>query len=209
MWLINKFQYYLVTVTITRDYAERTYLRVDKSRMFVRQYIYSVKEIELNRFGVALNINTRQRILQAFISPKFIFCLPVWGHLNKTCTSTMNQAQQLAARVVLYDKATVLNCDTYSSTGLLPFDYIIQLSCAVRVNALLSNDDYTSYLPPLLANNGSQFVTRDITGERFNVPTHKLAASEFWSCVLLHVSLLFPFVLFLNFFLLLGQHVGF
>ena len=90
----------------------------------------------------------------------------------------MNQVLQRAARVVLHDKAAVLNCDTYSSTGLLPFEYMTQLRCAVRVNTLLSNDDYSSYLPPLLADNGSQTVTRNITGRRFNVPKHKLAATE-------------------------------
>ena len=131
-----------------------------------------------NRFGVTLNKNVQQRILQAFILPEFTYCLPVWGHLNKTCTSSMNQALQRAAHVVLHDKTAVLNCDTYSSTRILPFDYTTQLRCAVRVNALLSNDDYTSYLPPLLANNGNQIVTRDITSRRFNVPKHKLAAYE-------------------------------
>ena len=124
----------------------------------------------LNRFGVTLNKNARQRILQAFISPKFTYCLPVWGHLNKTCTSSMNQALQRAARVVLHDKTAVLNCNTYSSTEILPFDNMKKLRCAVRVNALLSNDDYTFYLSPLLTNNGSQIVTHDITGRRFNVP---------------------------------------
>ena len=54
----------------------------------------------------------------------------------------------------------------------------MQLRCAVHVNALLSNDDYTSCLLPLLANNGSQFVTCNITGRRFNVPKHKFATSE-------------------------------
>ena len=109
----------------------------------------------LNCFGVALNKNIRQRILQAFVSSKFTDYLPVWGHLNKTCTPSMKQALQRATRVVLRDKTTVLNCDTYSSTGHLPFDYMMQLRCAVCANALLSNDDYTSYMPPLLANNGS------------------------------------------------------
>ena len=132
----------------------------------------------LNRFGVTLNKNARQRILQAFMSPKFTYCLPVWGYLNKTCTSSMNQALQRVARVVLHNKMAVLNCASCSSTGILPFDYMTQLRCAVHVNALLSNDDYTSYLQPLLAKNGSQIVTCDITGRHFNVPKHKFATPE-------------------------------
>ena len=91
----------------------------------------------LNRFGVTLNKNVQQRILQAFISPKFTYCLPVWGHLNKTCTSSMNQALRRATRVVPHDKTAVLNCDTYSSTGILPFDYMTQLRCTVHVNVQL------------------------------------------------------------------------
>ena len=54
-----------------------------------------------------------------------------------------------------------------------------QLRCAVRANALLFYDGYTSYLPPLLAKNGGQILTRNITSRHFNVPKHKLAASEF------------------------------
>ena len=56
----------------------------------------------------------------------------------------MNQALQRAARVMLHDKTAVLNCDTYNSTEILPFDYMTQLRCAVHVKSLLSNDDYTS-----------------------------------------------------------------
>ena len=62
--------------------------------------------------------------------------MPALGHLNKTCTSSMNKALQQAARVALHDKTAVLNCDTYNLTGFLPFDYIMQLRCAVHINAL-------------------------------------------------------------------------
>ena len=83
-----------------------------------------------------------------------------------------------------------------------------QLRCAVRVNALLSNDDYTFYLPSLLANNGSQIVTRDITGRRFNVPKHKFAASEvcfynkaaiFWNALHMNTAFIVRQKNFINF----------
>ena len=162
----------------------------------------------LNWFGVTINKNARQGILQAYISPKFTYCLPVWGHLNKMCTSSMNQALQRAARVVLHDKTAILNCDTNSSTGILPFDYMTQLRCAVRCNALLFNDNYISYMPPLLANNGSQIVTRNITSRRFNVPKHMLAASEvcfyhkaanFWNALYMNTACIVLQKHFINF----------
>ena len=38
----------------------------------------------LNRFGNNLNTHACQRIMQAFIMLKIIYCMPIWGHIGKT-----------------------------------------------------------------------------------------------------------------------------
>ena len=53
----------------------------------------------LNRFSCTLNVNARNKILQAFIIPKFAHCIPVWGHIRKKDFFAIDQMLQRAARV--------------------------------------------------------------------------------------------------------------
>ena len=65
-----------------------------------------------------------------------------------------------------------------------------------------------NYLPSLLANNGSQIVTRNITGRCFNVLKHKFATSEvcfhykaaiFWNALYLNTACIAQQKKFINF----------
>ena len=56
----------------------------------VQVKIKQANQYVLNRFGCSLNMHTRQKILQAFIVPKLVYCLPVWGHTEKKDIAAMD-----------------------------------------------------------------------------------------------------------------------
>ena len=132
----------------------------------------------INRLGNALNTNTRQRILQAFVMPKLTYCLPVWGRLCSKSNTAMDHTLLRAARVVLHNRTAELNKATFLSTDILPFSELATMRCLLAVHRILSDDDNSSYVPPLLARSGSQIITRNTTGRRFSIPKHRLTATE-------------------------------
>ena len=135
----------------------------------------------LNRFGGTLNVNARQRIIQAFITSKFAYCVLVWGHLGKKQTEAMNHVIQRAVRVVLYNKSACLNQLAHDLTGLMPFNIIAMQQCAITVSALLLHEYALSYLPPLLADASSQSsrrVTRSTVIRHFKLPKYKLVSTK-------------------------------
>lgn len=132
----------------------------------------------LNRFGSALNTNCRLRILHAFILPKLTYCTPVWCWVNKGTTNALDTTLQRAGRIVLRNRAAVLNSAMYEATDLLPFNILAQLKSLVRVHALLSRDDYQAYLPPLISEGESQHATRSASGRRLHTPEHTRTADE-------------------------------
>ena len=133
----------------------------------------------MNRLGNATNTNTRLRILQVFVQPKLTYCLPGWGHLT-SCTA-IDHTLVHADRVVLHNKADELGKPTFFSTGLLPFNELCIQRCVLAVHAIISNDNANAalYVLSLLVQTNSQTVTRNVTGRRFIMPKHKLAASDF------------------------------
>ena len=134
----------------------------------------------INRLGNATNTNTRLCILQAFVQPKLTNYLPVWSHLT-SCTA-MDYTLVHAARVVLRNKAAELGKPTFLSTGLLSFNELCIQRWDLAVHVIISNDNSNaaSYEPSLLAKTNSQTVMRNVTGRRFIMPKHKLAASGQW-----------------------------
>ena len=83
-----------------------------------------------------------------------------------------------AARVVLHNRTAELNKATFLSTDILPFSELATMRCLLAVHRILSDDDNSSYVPPLLARSGSQIITRNTTGRRFSIPKHRLTATE-------------------------------
>ena len=135
----------------------------------------------LNRFGDTLNVNARQRILQAIITPKLAYCVPVWEHLSKKQIEAMNYVIQRAARVVMHNKSACLNQSAHDLTGLMPFNIMAMQRCAITVSALLAHEDASSYLPPLLAeasNQNSGRVTCSIATRYFKLPKYKLESTK-------------------------------
>ena len=90
----------------------------------------------------------------------------------------MDHVLRRAARVVLHDKSVSLGQLTYAVTGLMPFITMTMLRCVVAVSILLARGDVLPYLPPLLANAGSQRTTRNSDARRFAVPHYTLTATE-------------------------------
>ena len=60
----------------------------------------------------------------------------------------------------------------------MPFITMTMLRCIVAVSILLARGDIFSYLPLLLADAGSQRMTRNSDAQRFAVLRHKLTATE-------------------------------
>ena len=130
----------------------------------------------LNRVGSTLNYQTRQRVVKAFVLPKLTYCLPIWGHLECGSRTAMDHTLLRMARVVLGNRAAVLDRDTYTATGILPIAELAAMKCILAVHLALSRNN--CYIPPKLAQHGSHIETRNITGRRFDVPRHRLSTRE-------------------------------
>ena len=74
----------------------------------------------LIRLGSTLNYQTRQRVVKAFVLPKLTYCLPIWGHLECRSRTAMDHTLLRMARVILGNRAAVLDHDIYTDTGILP-----------------------------------------------------------------------------------------
>ena len=130
----------------------------------------------LNKLGSMLNYQMRQHVVKAFVLPKLTYCLPTWGHLECRSRTAMDHTLLCMARVVLGNRAIVLDRDTYTATGILPIAELAALKCILAVHLALSHNN--SYIPPTLAQHGSQIETRNITGRRLDVPRHRFSATE-------------------------------
>ena len=92
----------------------------------------------LNRFGGTLNVNAKRRKLQALITQKLAYCVPVWGHLSKNQIEAMNHVIQHAACVVLHNKSACLDQSVHDLTGLMPFNIMAMQRCAITVSPAIA-----------------------------------------------------------------------
>ena len=116
----------------------------------------------LNRLGPTLNYQTRQRVIKAFVLPKLTFCLPIWGHLKSGSRTALNHTLLRMTRVVLGNRAAVLDHNTYTASGILPIAELAAMKYILAVHLALSRNN--CYIPPTLAQHGSHIETRNITG---------------------------------------------
>ena len=112
----------------------------------------------LNRLGLTLSYQMRQRVVKAFVLPKLTYCLPIWGH------------------IVLGNRVAILDHDIYTPTGILLIAELAAMKCILAVHLALSRNN--CYIPPTLAQHGSHIEMRNITDRRSDVPRHKLSATE-------------------------------
>jgi hypothetical protein len=131
----------------------------------------------LNRFGATLNCDSRKRILNAFVMPKMLFCLPVWCHINKSTEKAMDRMLLVTSRIVLRNKNSVLGRLTCASSGILPFASLSAFRCLLTVHSLLGNDT-ADYLPKLLSDPCSQRNTRSTEGRKCVIPRHSKTSDE-------------------------------
>ena len=134
----------------------------------------------INRFGCSLNVNTRQRIVNAFVLPKLTYALPVWCWVNKGSEDNLNHCILRCARVILRKKDITLNSSTHAATGLLPFNTLSSVRCNIRTHKLLASDESDAYLPPLLTATESDRVTRNTSGRKFAIPA--VSIKSFSTC---------------------------
>ena len=67
------------------------------------------------RFGRTLNVDCHKRILQTFVLPHMRCCLPVRGNSTAGVTTHMDRTILRTARVILDDRHTELNNNTFTS----------------------------------------------------------------------------------------------
>ena len=132
----------------------------------------------LNRLGTALNFTSRQRIFEAFILRKITYCLPVWSNTGKSAEKAMDVVILHAACVVQHSKNVHLNAFTYTITGLLSFCTMSVIRCLSVTHSLLSYSDCNNYLLPLMSTLGSTTITRNISGKKFLLPSHRNTVLE-------------------------------
>ena len=132
----------------------------------------------LNRLRTLLNFTSRQRIFEAFILPKITYCLPVWSNTGKSAEKAMNVVLLHAARIVQHNKNVHLNTSTCTITGLLPFCTMSAIRCWSEANSLLSYSDCNNYLLPLMSTLGNTIIIRNISGQKFLLPSHKNTVLE-------------------------------
>ena len=133
----------------------------------------------LNRFGVSLNLNSRNRIFNSFIAPKLSFCVPVWCWIDNTEIKAFDHTLKHAARVITHNKRATLNNETFNLTGLLPFKLLSQRKCLLTTQRLLCEPDSLIYMPTLIHHSSeSQRSTRGSDGRKFLLPAHRCTSYE-------------------------------
>ena len=73
------------------------------------------------RFGKSLDIATRKKIVHAFITPHFTYCLPVWGNSGPGSFSAMDPVIKRTTRVILNNREATSNKTTTQLTGINSF----------------------------------------------------------------------------------------
>ena len=133
----------------------------------------------LNRFGVSLNLNSRNRIFNSFIAPKLSFCVPVWCWIDNTEIKAFDHTLKHAARVITHNKRATLNKETFNLTGLFPFKLLSQRKCLLTTQRLLYEPDSLIYMPTLINHSSeSQRSTRGSDGRKFLLPAHRCTSYE-------------------------------
>ena len=130
----------------------------------------------LNILGSTFNYQTHQRVVKAFVLSKLMYCLPIWGHLECGSRTAMDHTLLRMARVVLGNRAALLDRNTYTATGILPITELAAMKCILVVHLALTRNN--CYIPPTLAQHGSHIGMRNITDRRFDVPRHRLSVTE-------------------------------
>ena len=74
-------------------------------------------------------------VVKAFMLPKLTYCLPIWGHLERGSPTAMDHTLLHMARVVLGNRAAVLDRDTYTATGILPIAELAAMKCILAVHS--------------------------------------------------------------------------
>jgi hypothetical protein len=157
----------LLGVLVTHDL--RWHAHASRTRKSINSMIGTI-----NRFGNSLNMDTRQRIVNAFIIPKMTHAMPVWCWLNKTDEKDFDHTMLRCARVITHNRAIELNAMTHTLTGLLPFSQLSSLRCVKKIHQLLATELPTDYLPSLMAGHGR--TTRNSSGRKFLLPAHNLSS---------------------------------
>ena len=134
----------------------------------------------LNKLGTSLNFTSCQQIFEAFILPKITCFLPAWSNTGKSAEKAINVVLGLlhAARVVQHNKNVHLNTSTYIITGELSFCTMSAIRCLSVTHSLLSYSDCKKYLLPLISTLGSTIITRNISGRKFLLPSHRNTVLE-------------------------------
>ena len=87
----------------------------------------------LNRLGSTLNYQTHQRVVKVFVLPKLTYCLSIWGYFECGSRTAMDHTLLRMARVVLGNRAAVLDRDTYTATGILPIAELAAMKSILAV----------------------------------------------------------------------------
>ena len=83
-----------------------------------------------------------------------------------------------AARVEQHNKNVHLITSTYTITGLLPFYIMSAIRYLSVTHSLQSYSDCNNYLLPLMSTLGSTTITRNISGRKFLLPSHRNTVLE-------------------------------
>ena len=75
----------------------------------------------IRRAGSVANANTRHRMFQTYVMPKFQYCLAICGNCSKTASLKLGHILERAVCIITGTGSAVLNKDTYTAYGILPF----------------------------------------------------------------------------------------
>ena len=132
--------------------------------------------VVLNRFSSSLNTDTCRCILNAFIILNISYCQPVWCYADKGEKHAMDHVLLRAIHVVLHNRAAVLGRSTYSTTGILPYNFLSKIQCFCTVYYLLQREDAADYLLPLFQ---CEWSARNMDGRKFVLLHHTLTSIEY------------------------------
>ena len=109
--------------------------------------LYSaVAALDFTKAGNVANVTVRHRLFEAFVKPKLLFCLPVWGDGSQGSITKLCKTLTRALCIVLRNKSADFNYGLLKSYGMLPHEILLVHQNVCLLHSLLHNMQADNYV---------------------------------------------------------------
>ena len=123
----------------------------------------------LQRFCCSLDSLTRQKIFRAFIMPKILYCLPVWGNMPLTHCTAFDNSLLRCVKLITQRTYAKLDRIAYDDTVLMPFRSPVLVRNSKALLNIIGNNELQFYLHAKTFSDVSAYSTRQCDGRKIKL----------------------------------------